>query len=89
MAHQLSLYGLIGRFLQRHRASYAASGLMLVGIALLTVWIPRQIGQVVDGLVARELHGASLVRELAWLVAAGVAVYFLRVGWRLRLYAAA
>lgn len=28
---------------------------MLVGIALLTVWIPRQIGQVVDGLVAREM----------------------------------
>ncbi|MCD6079573.1 MAG: transporter ATP-binding protein [Ramlibacter sp.] len=85
----MTLYGLIGRFLQRHRASYAASGAMLAGIAVLTVWIPRQIGQLVDGLVARELHGALLPRELAWLVAAGVVVYFLRVGWRLKLYAAA
>jgi len=85
----MTLYGLIGRFLQRHRASYAASGAMLAGIAVLTVWIPRQIGQLVDGLVARELHGGLLLRELAWLVAAGVVVYFLRVGWRLKLYAAA
>ena len=62
---------------------------MLAGIACLIVWIPRQIGLVVDGLVARQLHGASLLRELAWLVAAGIVVYFLRVGWRLKLYAAA
>ncbi len=85
----MSLYRLIGQFLQRHRGSYAASGLMLAGIACLIVWIPRQIGQLVDGLVARQLHGASLLRELAWLVAAGVVVYFLRVGWRLKLFAAA
>ena len=89
MAHRLSLYGLIGQFLKRHRTSYAASGAMLAGIAVLTVWIPRQIGRLVDGLVARELHGVLLLRELAWLVAAGVVVYFLRVGWRLKLYAAA
>jgi len=85
----MTLFGLIGRFLQRHRASYAASGAMLAGIAVLTVWIPRQIGRLVDGLVARELHGVLLLRELAWLVAAGVVIYFLRVGWRLKLYAAA
>jgi ATP-binding cassette subfamily B protein/ATP-binding cassette subfamily C protein/ATP-binding cassette subfamily B multidrug efflux pump len=83
------LYGLIGQFLKRHRTSYAASGAMLAGIAVLTVWIPRQIGRLVDGLVARELHGVLLLRELAWLVAAGVVVYFMRVGWRLKLYAAA
>jgi ATP-binding cassette subfamily B protein/ATP-binding cassette subfamily C protein/ATP-binding cassette subfamily B multidrug efflux pump len=85
----MTLFGLIGRFLQRHRASYVASGAMLAGIAVLTVWIPRQIGRLVDGLVARELHGVLLLRELAWLVAAGVVIYFLRVGWRLKLYAAA
>ena len=39
--------------------------------------------------MANRLAGASLLRELAWLVAAGVVVYFLRVGWRLKLYAAA
>ena len=85
----MSLYRLVGRFVLRHRAAYAASAVMLVGIALLIVWIPRQIGHVVDGLVAGRLARGALLRELAWLLAAGAAVYFLRVGWRLRLYAAA
>jgi ATP-binding cassette subfamily B multidrug efflux pump len=85
----MSLYRLIGNFLRRHWAAYAASGLMLAGIAVLIVWIPRQIGRVVDGLVANQLHGRALLQELAWLLAAGAIVYFLRVGWRLKLYAAA
>jgi len=85
----MSLYRLIGRFVLRHRAAYAASAVMLVAIALLLVWIPRQIGHVVDGLVANRLSRGALLLELAWLLAAGAAVYFLRVGWRLKLYAAA
>lgn len=85
----MSLYRLIAQFLRRHRAAYTASALMLLGIALLIVWIPRQIGHVVDGLVANRLAGAALLRELGWLVAAGAAVYGLRVGWRVKLYAAA
>ena len=85
----MSLYRLIARFLRRHWAAYASSALMLLGVALLVVWIPRQIGHVVDGLVANQLGGWALVRELAWLVAAGVVMYGLRVGWRLKLYAAA
>jgi ATP-binding cassette subfamily B multidrug efflux pump len=85
----MSLYRLIGQFLRRHSAAYAVSALMLLGIALLIVWIPRQIGALVDGLVAQRLPRAALLRELALLVAAGTAVYFLRVGWRLKLYAAA
>jgi len=85
----MSLYRLIGQFLRRHWGAYAASGLMLAGIALLIVWIPRQIGHLVDGLIARQLAGPALLRELAWLAGAGLVVYFLRVGWRLKLYAAA
>ena len=85
----MSLYRLIGQFVLRHRAAYGVSAVMLAGIALLLVWIPRQIGQVVDGLVANRLSHADLLRELAWLLAAGAVVYFLRVAWRLRLYAAA
>ncbi len=84
----MSLYRLIGQFLRRHSADYASSGAMLAGIAVLIVLIPRQIGHVIDGLVANRLHGAALLRELAWLLAAGVIVYFLRAGWRLRLFAA-
>lgn len=85
----MSLYRLIGQFLRRHWIAYAASAVMLVGIALLIVWIPRQVGQLVDGLVAGQLSRAQLQRELGWLVGAGVVVYVLRVGWRLQLYAAA
>jgi len=85
----MSLYRLIGQFLQRHTAAYGVSAVMLTGVALLLVWIPRQIGTLIDGLVAHRLAGDALFRELAWLVAAGAVVYFLRVGWRLKLYAAA
>ena len=89
MADRLSLYRLIGQFLHRHRGAYAASGAMLAGIAVLTVWVPRQIGHLVDGLVGHQLAGDALLRELALLVGAGLVIYFLRVGWRLKLYGAA
>ena len=84
----MTLYSLIGRFLRRHSAAYASSGAMLAGIAVLIVLIPRQIGSVIDGLVANRLQGDALLKELAWLLVAGVIVYFLRAGWRLRLFAA-
>jgi ATP-binding cassette, subfamily B, multidrug efflux pump len=86
---RMSLYQLIGQFVRRHWVAYASSAVMLLGVSLLVVWIPRQIGRVVDGLVANRLAGSLLMRELAWLVAAGVLMYGLRVGWRLKLYAAA
>ena len=85
----MSLSRLIGLFLRRHWTAYGGAAVMLVGIAVLTVWIPRQVGHMVDQLVANQLGGRTLVRELALLVAAGAIVYFLRVGWRLQLYAAA
>lgn len=85
----MSLYALIGRFVLRYRSAYAASAVMLVAIAVLLVWIPRQIGQVVDALVANRLSRAELAVEIGWLLVAGAAVYLLRVAWRLKLYAAA
>jgi len=85
----MSLYRLLGEFLRRHWSSYASSGLMLAGIACLIVWIPRQIGHLVDGLAAHTLGGEELAFELAKLVVAGVIIYFLRVAWRLRLFGAA
>ncbi len=85
----MPLSHLVGGFVLRHWRAYAASGLMLLGIALLIVWLPRQVGRMVDALVARQLHGDALLREVGLLLAAGVAIYFLRVGWRLQLYASA
>ncbi len=85
----MTLSGLIGGFVRRHWRAYAASGLMLAVIAALGVWLPRQIGFMVDGLVAQRLSGAALWREIGWLLSAGAVIYFLRVAWRLQLYATA
>ncbi|MCX8113851.1 MAG: ABC transporter transmembrane domain-containing protein, partial [Burkholderiaceae bacterium] len=85
----VTLTRLIGSFARRHWRAYVASALMLIGVAVLTVWVPRQVGRIVDGLVAQTLVGGALARELAWLVAMGVAIYFLRVGWRTQLFSAA
>ncbi len=84
-----SLNRLIGEFVRRHWRAYVASALMLVGIAVLTVWVPRQVGRIVDAIVAGRLAGGAIWRELATLLAMGVAIYLLRVGWRLQLFAAA
>jgi ATP-binding cassette, subfamily B, multidrug efflux pump len=85
----MTLAALIRSFVRRHAAAYAGAAVMLLGIALLTVWLPRQIGHLVDALVAHQLAGPALWRQLALLLTAGAAIYVLRVGWRIRLYAAA
>jgi len=85
----MSLSRLIGGFVLGHWRAYASAGAMLAGIAVLGVWLPRQIGHMVDGLVAQRLVGSALWIEVAWLLAAGAAIYGLRVAWRLQLYATA
>ena len=85
----MTLSQLIAGFVRQHWRAYAASGCMLAGIALLGVWMPRQIGRMVDALVARQLSGPALWIEIGWLLAAGACIYGLRVAWRLLLYATA
>ncbi len=85
----MTLNQLLVGFVRRHWKAYACAAVMLASIALLTVWIPRQVGHVVDGLVAGALRGPALLQELGLLVACGLAIYLLRVGWRLALFAAA
>ncbi|MDB5951399.1 MAG: transporter ATP-binding protein, partial [Massilia sp.] len=75
--------------MRRHWQSYAASAVMLGGVAACTVWVPRKIGMMIDGLAAHRLDEHALWVELAQLLGLGVAIYVLRVGWRLRLFAAA
>jgi ATP-binding cassette subfamily B protein/ATP-binding cassette subfamily C protein/ATP-binding cassette subfamily B multidrug efflux pump len=84
----MTLFSLIGGFIRRHLRAYLLSAVMLVAIAVLTVAIPRQVGNVVDGLIAGGLRGAALALELLMLAAMGVAIYLLRVGWRLQLFKA-
>jgi ATP-binding cassette subfamily B multidrug efflux pump len=85
----LSLSRLIGGFVRDHWPAYVAAGLMLAGVAVLGVWLPRQVGHIVDGMVSGALRGPALWPEIGLLVAAGAAIYFLRVAWRLQLYATA
>ena len=84
-----NLHQLVGDFVRRHWRAYLLSALMLVGVAVLTVWVPRQVGHIVDALVAGRIAGAAMWRELGLLVLTGAAIYLLRVGWRLQLFAAA
>ena len=84
-----TLHRLISDFVRRHWRAYVASALMLLGIAVLTVWVPRQVGRIVDAIVAGRLAGAAMWRELGTLLVMGLAIYLLRVGWRLQLFAAA
>ena len=54
----MDLIRFVAAFARRHWRAYAAAALMLVGIAVLTVMIPRQIGHIIDGLVAGDLVGS-------------------------------
>jgi ATP-binding cassette subfamily B protein/ATP-binding cassette subfamily C protein/ATP-binding cassette subfamily B multidrug efflux pump len=85
----MSLSRLIAAFVRRQWRAYAGAALMLACVAALTVWVPRKIGAMIDGLAAHRLGGQALWLELASLVAIGATIYFLRVGWRQTLYAAA
>ena len=85
----MSLSRLIGGFVGRHWRSYVSSALMLAGVATCTVWVPRKIGFMIDGLAAHRLDNHQLLVQIAQLLALGVVIYVLRVGWRLRLFAAA
>lgn len=82
----MSLARLLRGFIAEHRGAYAGAALMLLGIALINTWIPRQVGAIVDRLVAAQ---GSVLGDVALLAGAGLAVYGLRVGWRLTLFGAA
>ncbi|MBX9349208.1 ABC transporter transmembrane domain-containing protein [Chromobacterium piscinae] len=84
----MSLTRLLFSFVSRHWRSYILAALMLAAVAVLTVMIPRQVGHIVDALVARRLSGDALLMELGRLLAMGLAIYALRVGWRLQLFTA-
>ncbi|MFK3740017.1 ABC transporter ATP-binding protein [Massilia sp. TN1-12] len=85
----MGLARLIGGFVRRHWRSYASSAVMLFGVAVCTVLIPRKTGALIDGLAAHRLGQHELVVGILELLGLGLAIYGLRVAWRLRLYSAA
>jgi len=84
----MTLYQLLTQFIRQHWRAYVAAAVMLFLVATFTVLIPRKIGHIIDAMVAQNVAGEALVWELATVVMMGVAIYFLRVGWRLQLFAA-
>jgi ATP-binding cassette subfamily B protein/ATP-binding cassette subfamily C protein/ATP-binding cassette subfamily B multidrug efflux pump len=85
----MSLASLIGGFVRRHWRSYASSAVMLFAVALCSVLVPRKVGAMIDGLAAHRLDSHDLMIQLLQLLGLGLAIYGLRVAWRLRLYSAA
>ena len=85
----MSLSRLIGGFVRRHWQSYASSAVMLVGVAICTVLIPRKVGALVDALANNRLGEQDLLLGIVQVLGLGVAIYVLRVCWRIRLYSAA
>jgi len=84
----MGLASLIGGFVRRHWRSYGSSAVMLAGVALCSVLVPRKVGAMIDGLAAHRLGGHDLMIQLLELLGLGLAIYGLRVAWRLRLYSA-
>jgi ATP-binding cassette subfamily B protein/ATP-binding cassette subfamily C protein/ATP-binding cassette subfamily B multidrug efflux pump len=85
----MSLSRLIGGFVRSHWRPYAAAGAMLTGVAIIGIWIPRQIGFMVDGLAAGKLGREALWQAIGLLLLLGLANYGLRVAWRMKLFSAA
>ncbi|WP_374356190.1 ABC transporter ATP-binding protein, partial [Chitinimonas sp.] len=84
----MTLFQLVSGFVRQHWRPYLLSALMLLGVALLTVSIPRQVGSLVDGLVSGQQTGAATLAPLGRLLATGLLIYALRVGWRMQLFTA-
>nr|WP_199067897.1 ABC transporter transmembrane domain-containing protein [Chromobacterium sp. ASV5] len=84
----VSLTRLLAGFIARNWRPYLLAGSLLAIVGVLTVLIPRQVGQIVDGLASRQLAGGALLAQLGLLLAMGLAIYFLRVAWRLQLFPA-
>jgi len=79
---------LISGFVLRHRRHYLAAAAMLLAVGFLTVLIPRRVGRLVDEMVAGHLTQTLILQQLGVLLLMGIAIYFLRVGWRLQLFVA-
>lgn len=84
----MSLYQLLNQFIRKHWQHYVAAGVMLFLVALLTVLIPRRIAHIIDAMVVHQMPPEALRWELVIVALMGLAIYFLRVGWRLQLFAA-
>ena len=84
----MTLFQLLKEFIRRHWQHYCAAAAMLLAVAVMTVLIPRRVGAVIDGMVNHQLDQHGLLVQLGYLLLMGVAIYFLRVSWRMQLFTA-
>lgn len=84
----MTLWSLIAHFVRKHWSAYILSAIMLLGIAFLSVSVPRMIGKIIDDLVAHRISNAQLLPALAYPLCAGLGMYLLRVTWRMQLFSA-
>ena len=84
----MTLAQLLKEFIVRHWRQYLAAAAMLLSVAAMTVLIPRRVGHLIDGMVAGQTGQSGMLAELGWILAMGIAIYFLRVGWRMQLFTA-
>jgi ATP-binding cassette, subfamily B, multidrug efflux pump len=83
-----SFAGLIGQYVRHNWPPYVLAALMLGTVSALTVFIPRQVGRIVDGMAAGQVSQPWLLQQLGSILLAGLVIYFLRAGWRLQLFGA-
>jgi len=75
-------------FFIRHRLSYLKAGLLLSGVAVLSLMPPLIIGDVVDQIIVNRLDSAGLWMHVGALSLCAVAIYLMRIVWRRTLYGA-
>lgn len=85
----MTLSRLIKEFILRHTRPYILAAMMLATISVLTIIVPRKVGQIIDALAAQNISRPELLWQLGQLVLIAIFIYFLRVGWRLQLFSAA
>lgn len=77
----MTLFRQLAWFFRAHWRTYSLALLMLAAVAVMNMAIPYLIGRAVDALLAAEPGRAD--GRLAWLILAlGLAIYALRLGWR-------
>ncbi len=77
----------LGWFFKRYWYAYGLALIMLFAVAVMNMMIPWVIGQAIDNLLATQDLGTTRYYLYA-LLAASVAVYLLRYGWRRMLFGA-
>lgn len=86
---QASLVGMVLSYIRRNASAYAIAAGLLIGVAVVSAWVPLKVGQTVDAFVAGDLSGSALLMPVSLLLVAGVSVYLMRVTWRIKLYGTA